>query len=77
MIEMHFKHDPSFPVFHHDQIDIYELYTILKRRCRLEIERLSADIETNKKIRDVANMIDMEQRIIDRRTRKPEDYELQ
>jgi hypothetical protein len=73
MIDMRLKHNPSFPISHNDQMDIYELYTILKRRGRLETERLSADLKINKKIRDVANLIDMEQRIVDRRTRKPGD----
>jgi hypothetical protein len=76
MIQLHCEHDPSFPISDRDQMDIYELYMVLKRRGRLEIERLSADLKINKKIRDVANLIDKEQRIVDRRTRKPGDYGL-
>jgi hypothetical protein len=76
MFDMQVKHDPTFPISHHDEPDLYGLYTILKFRGRLETERLDADLEINKKIRDVANLIDMDQRIVDRRTRKPEDHGL-
>ena len=67
-------------VFHSssgDQLDIYAIYEILKRRGRIEIERLSADLEVSRKIREVANSLDLEQRIIDRRTHKPGDHGLQ
>lgn len=76
MMNLKPSHDQSFPISSGDQLDIYELYTILKRRGRLETERLSADLEINKKIRQVANMLDMEKQIVDRRTLKPEDYGL-
>lgn len=76
MMNMTPMHEPGFPISHTDQLDIYELYTILKRRGRLETERLSADLKISKRIRDVANLIDMDQAIVDRRTHKPEDYGL-
>lgn len=76
MMNMTPMHEPDFPLSHADQLDIYELYTVLKRRGRLETERLSADLKINQKIREIANLIDIDRRIIDRRTRKPEDYGL-
>jgi len=77
MMNLRPSHDESFPISSQDQLDIYELYTILKRRGRLESERLSADLAINKKIRDLANSLDIKQRIIDRRMRKAADYGLQ
>lgn len=76
MINLHRNEDPHFPISSGDMLDIYALYEILKRRGHLETERLSADLEISKKIREVVNSLDMDQRIIDRRTRKPEDYGL-
>lgn len=73
MIKMHRNEDPEFPISSRDQLDIYALYEILKRRGRLESERLSADLNVSKKINDLANSLDMEQRIIDRRTHRPEN----
>lgn len=74
---MQFRHDQSFPIFHQDQLDIYELYIILKRRGRLETVRLDTDLVSSKKIREVANTIDIEQGIVGWRTCRPEDYGLQ
>jgi len=76
MINMHRNEDPGFPISSGDQLDIYAMYEILKRRGRIEIERLSTDLEVSRKIREVANSLDLEQRIIDGRTHKPEDYGL-
>jgi hypothetical protein len=68
MFNLELRHGESFPISTQDQLDIYELYTILKRRGRLETERLAAHLEVSRKIREVARMLDMEQRIADRRT---------
>lgn len=76
MIQLHVNHDPNFAVSSRDQMDIYELYIVLKRRGRLEIERLSRDLKINRRIRDVAILVDTERNIVNRRTRKPEDYGL-
>jgi hypothetical protein len=69
-------HDESFPVLSSDQIDIYELYTILKRRGRLETERIESGLVVNQKLRDLADKLDMEQRIIDRRTYRREENDI-
>lgn len=76
MINMHRNGDPGFPISSRDQLDIYALYEILKRRGRLETERLSADLEVSKKIHDLSYKLDMEQPIIDRRTCQREGHEL-
>lgn len=76
MINMHRNGDPGFPISSRDQLDIYALYEILKRRGRLDTERLSADLEVSQKIRDLSNRLDMEKRILDRRTCRRQGHEL-
>ena len=76
MINMQRNEDPGFPISSRDQLDIYALYEILKRRGRIETERLSVDLEISKRIRDLGNRPDLEQRITDKRTPKPGNYEI-
>jgi hypothetical protein len=75
-MNMHRNQDLGFPISSADQLDIYALYEILKRRGRLDTERLSGDLGVSRKIRDLSNKLDMEQRIIDRRTCRREGHEL-
>lgn len=71
-VKTHLKVDPAFPISRHDQLDIYELHTMLKCPGRSENERLSAGLMINEKIRYGANLVDMEHRIVDRRNAQAE-----
>jgi hypothetical protein len=65
VINLHRNEDPEFPISSGDMLDIYALYEIVKRRGRIEPERLAADLNVSKRIHELANSFDMEQQIIE------------